>query len=246
MARLPALIDLIASFRGGERKNLELQARFLREAGLLSHGKRGSGAPPVTAEDAAILLLAHLATTSATSAPDIVQRYSKLSNCLYEDPEYERYWPKYSRANLMFWPIYSARTSLDALKTMIIAADRCWNFCRDTPDPREEGEKTGLAALKALGDRREAFRARRAVVTLDKVYHSLSIVIDDVYEHKWSHKPYYSADHDRDDIFAASTFSHRWAEFNRYDEDEDDPPLFATAGVSGLSLYKINQLIQTP
>lgn len=245
MARLPALIDLIASFRGGERKNLELQARFLREAGLLSRGKRGSGAPPVTAEDAAVLLLAHLATTSATSAPDIVQRYSKLSNYLYEDPEYERYWPKYSRANLMFWPIYSARTSLDALKTMIIAADRCWNFCSDALEPLEQ-QRTGLAALKALEEQREAFRARRAVVTLDKVYHSLSIVINDVYEHKWSYKPYYSADHDPDDIFAASTFSHRWAEFNRYEEDEDDPPLFATAGVSGLSLYKINQLIQTP
>ena len=130
--------------------------------------------------------------------------------------------PRYNRANLMFWPIYSAGTSLDALKTMIIAADRCWNFCSDAPEPREP-ERTGLAALKALGDRREAFRARRAVVTLDKVYHSLSIVINDVYEHKWSHKPYYSADRDPDDIFAASTFSHRWAEFNRYEEDEDDP-----------------------
>lgn len=244
MARLPALIDLIASFRSGERKNLELQARVLREAGMLSRGKRGSGAPPVTFEDAAILLLAHLATTSATSAPDIVQRYSRLNNCLYDDPEYDWYQPRYNRANLMFWPIYSARTSLDALKTMIITADRCWNFCRNAPEPLEE-EGTGLAALKALGDRREEFRARRAMVTLDKVSPSLSIVIRDVYDHKWSYKPYYSAEYDHDEILATKKFSHRWVEFNRYDEDEEDPALLDMTGVSGFSLYRINQLIHT-
>ena len=53
MARLPALIDLLTSFGGGERKTLDAQSRMLRDAGLLSPSKRGVGAAAMTTEDAA-------------------------------------------------------------------------------------------------------------------------------------------------------------------------------------------------
>lgn len=79
MAKLPALVGLIASLPGAERKTVELQARVLREAGLLTKGRRGGGAADVTSLDAAVLVLAHLATDGASSAPEAVSGYHGLT-----------------------------------------------------------------------------------------------------------------------------------------------------------------------
>lgn len=245
MARLPALIDLLTSFGGGERRTLDQQARMLRDAGMLSPSKRGVGASVMTTGDAAALLLAYMATDSAASTPEIVQRYAGLTNYMYEDPEYDRFQPPYSRANLMFWPLYSARTSLDALKAMIAASDSCWDFCREeSSEPKQESKPT-LAHLATLGRWREAFDARRVAVSLDRVGRSLSVTIDDVYVHKSSYKPYYSSAYDKDDIFANRTFSHRWAEFGRYDDEDTDPLMTKVVRISGQALLKINQLLKT-
>lgn len=243
MARLPALIDLLTSFGGGERKTLDAQSRMLRDAGLLSPSKRGVGAAAMTTEDAATLLLAYMATDSAASTPEIVQRFAGLTNYLYEDPDYDRLQPRYSRANLMFWPLYSARTSLDALKVMIAASDSCWDFCRDAGGKPMQEDKPTLAHLAALGAWREAFDARRVKVSLDRVGRSLSITIDDIYVHKSSHKPYYLSAYDKEDIFASRTFGHRWAEFSRYDDDDARPLMTKVVQISGEALLKINQLI---
>lgn len=243
MARLPALIDLLASFGGVERKTLDLQARTLREAGLLSPSKRGVGASAVTVADAAVVLLAHMATDSAASAPETVQRYAGLTNYLYEDPEYDRFQPRHSQASLMFWPIYSARTSLDALKVMIATSDRTWDFCRDVPDTSELDGKSSLAQLAALGVQHNSFEARRAAISLDRVGRSMSVTINDVYVHKYSHKPYYSAAYDQSDIFASDTFYHRWSEFSGHD-DSEDPFETKIVRISGRALFRINQLIK--
>lgn len=245
MARLPALIDLLTKLPGAERKTLELQARTLREAGLLSPSKRGVGAAAMTIADAAVLLLAHMATDSAASAPEIVQRFSSLTNYLYEDPEYDLLQPRHTKASIMFWPLYSARTSLDVMKIMIENSDRQWNFCRDVQSQSDQTKKSALERLAVLGAQREAFEARRTWISLDRVGRSLTVTIDDIYEHKSSYKPYYSTKYDKDDIFSKRTFSHSWAEFNRYDEDED-PWARNIFEVSGQALFAINQLIKQP
>lgn len=244
MARLPALLELLSSFGGAERKTLELQARTLREAGLLSPSKRGVGATAVTMHDAAVLLLTHMATDSAASAPEVVERYSGLTNYLYGDPDFNRLQPKHSKASVMFWPIYNAKTSLDALKIMIATSDRCWNFCHDVHYAVDENKKPTLAQLADLGTQREAFEARRTSISLDRVCRSLSITIDDIYEHKSSYKPYYSKTYDPDDIFSNRTFSHTWSEYNRY-EDDEDPLETKVVRISGRALLKINQLVKT-
>lgn len=243
MARLPALIDLLTSFGGGERKTLDAQSRMLRDAGLLSPSKCGVGAAAMTTEDAATLLLAYMATDSAASTPEIVQRFAGLTNYLYEDPDYDRFQPRYSRANLMFWPLYSARTSLDALKVMIAASDSCWDFCRDTGGKPMQGDKPTLAHLAALGAWRETFNARDVEISLDRVSRSLSININDIYIHKYSQKPYYLPEYDKDDIFSRRTFSHRWTEFSRYDRDDIRPLMTKVVHISGEALLKINHLI---
>lgn len=79
MAKLPALLDLLASFPGVDRKSVELKSRVLREDGLLSRGKRGSGAPDVTSMDAATIVLAHMAESGASCAPDAVRAYRGLT-----------------------------------------------------------------------------------------------------------------------------------------------------------------------
>lgn len=245
MARLPALIDLLTSFGGGERKTLDAQSRMLRDAGLLSPSKRGVGAAPMTTQDAATLLLAYMATDAAASTPEIVQRYGGLTNYLYDDPDYDHFNPRYNRANIMFWPLYNAKTSLEALTIMIDGAERCWDFCRDKERATTQDGKSTLSHLAALGRWRESFDARRVAVSLDRVGRTLSVTIDDIYVHKSSYNPYYLSEYDKDDILSDRTFSHRWAEFQRYDDDDADPLMTKLVRVSGQALLKINNLIKS-
>jgi len=57
MARLPALVDALATLDGRPRGAVDHIARALREAGLIQTTKRGRGAAEMTALDAAALVL---------------------------------------------------------------------------------------------------------------------------------------------------------------------------------------------
>src|SRR6185436_12790059 len=79
MARLPALLDTLAGFRGGpERKTWGVFGRILREHGVLPPSKRGVGATEVTVRDAANLLIAGMATESPMKAAEVLGRYAPL------------------------------------------------------------------------------------------------------------------------------------------------------------------------
>ena len=114
MARLPALIDLLVSFGGVERRTFELMARVLREDGLLTQGKRGVGAAHVTARDAATLLLATMATNSPSAAPDVVRSF------LAAQPDHRRLSAS-SALDREYQPLRSANNALEALERLLSA-----------------------------------------------------------------------------------------------------------------------------
>lgn len=76
MARLPAVIEVIARHDSRGAKTIENYARVIREAGLLPRGKRGVGAPHLTAEDAANLLMGLCGTSEAAKAPEAIRLLS--------------------------------------------------------------------------------------------------------------------------------------------------------------------------
>jgi len=76
MARLPAVIEVIARHDSRGAKTIENYARVIREAGLLPRGKRGVGAPHLTAEDAANLLMGLCGTSEAAKAPEAIKLLS--------------------------------------------------------------------------------------------------------------------------------------------------------------------------
>lgn len=81
MARLPAVIEVIARHDSRGAKTIENYARVIREAGLLPRGKRGVGAPHMTAEDAANLLMGLCGTSEAAKAPEAVKLLRSASVC---------------------------------------------------------------------------------------------------------------------------------------------------------------------
>ena len=72
MARLPAIIDLIAKHDTRSVATINNYARVLREAGVLSKGKRGRGAPHLTTSEAADLILGLAGASDAVGAPHAV------------------------------------------------------------------------------------------------------------------------------------------------------------------------------
>lgn len=72
MARLPAIIDLIAKHDTRSVATINNYARVLRAAGVLSKGKRGRGAPHLTTSEAADLILALAGASDAVGAPHAV------------------------------------------------------------------------------------------------------------------------------------------------------------------------------
>ncbi|AUQ55168.1 hypothetical protein [Phaeobacter inhibens] len=69
-------IATIAEFYGVDEKTVRLIARLLREAGHLTQGPRGRGAPHMTPKDAATLTLALLATQSPAQSVEAFE-YNK-------------------------------------------------------------------------------------------------------------------------------------------------------------------------
>ena len=72
------LITKIAEATDIAPTTVGLFARALREAGLLTTGGRGSSAPHMQTIDAARLLLAHLASETAETAPRAVRDFGEL------------------------------------------------------------------------------------------------------------------------------------------------------------------------
>ena len=83
MARLPALIDDLAAHDPRGRPTVELIARNIREAGLITTTKRGRGAAEMTARDAAALLIGLCCSDGPKDAADAVRKFSSLVS----DPE---------------------------------------------------------------------------------------------------------------------------------------------------------------
>lgn len=78
MARLPALVDVIASVDDRPRGAIDFVARAVREAGFIQTTKRGRGAAEMTAADAAALLLGCYGSREPTQAVDTLQGFAEL------------------------------------------------------------------------------------------------------------------------------------------------------------------------
>lgn len=76
MAYLPALVDMLAERDGRLRGSVDHVARALRDAGLIHTAKRGRGAAPMTALDAAALIIGLYGVPDAS--PDSVADASRL------------------------------------------------------------------------------------------------------------------------------------------------------------------------
>jgi hypothetical protein len=72
MAKLPALISVIADFDPRGRNAVENLSRELRKTGLVTTGKSGVGAPNMTATDVTNMLFG-LVTRQSNEAPDAVK-----------------------------------------------------------------------------------------------------------------------------------------------------------------------------
>lgn len=78
MARLPALVDVIANVDDRPRGAIDFVARAVREAGFIQTTKRGRGAAEMTAADAAALLLGCYGSREPTQAVDTLQGFAGL------------------------------------------------------------------------------------------------------------------------------------------------------------------------
>jgi hypothetical protein len=80
MATLTELVETIADVEGIEPSSVNLIARYVREAGLIATGGRGPSAARMGLTDAANLLIAVNATTTATDAAKTVSAYRKFES----------------------------------------------------------------------------------------------------------------------------------------------------------------------
>lgn len=80
MAKLPAIIELIAKHDSKSAATISNYARVLRDAGILPTGKRGRGAPDMHATEVADLVIGLAGASDAVGAPYAVEilRNAKL------------------------------------------------------------------------------------------------------------------------------------------------------------------------
>lgn len=78
MATLPKMIQAFKPLDGRDEATLTQHGRVLREAGLIPGGKRGVGAPHMTARHTAILLLGIYGSATPKDAPEAVDRIGDL------------------------------------------------------------------------------------------------------------------------------------------------------------------------
>lgn len=75
MASLQQLIDIISQVQDVERPSVEIVSRHLREAGLLTTGKRGRSPAQMNSKDAANLIIGVVASKGPALAVDTVRAY---------------------------------------------------------------------------------------------------------------------------------------------------------------------------
>jgi hypothetical protein len=80
MATLTELVETIAEVEGIEPSSVHLIARYVREAALIATGGRGPSAARMGHTDAANLLIAVNATTTATDAAKTVSAYREFES----------------------------------------------------------------------------------------------------------------------------------------------------------------------
>ncbi len=80
MAQLTELLRVLQPLDGRDEQTLYNSARKLREEGLLPKGKRGSGAPELSFEDAANVLLGVVGSTRSVDAADRCRLLGGLKN----------------------------------------------------------------------------------------------------------------------------------------------------------------------
>lgn len=86
MATLPKMIQVFQPLDGRDIATLTQHGRVLREAGLIPAGKRGVGAPQMTAQHAAILLLGIFGSATPKDGPVAVDRMSDLKHHFTDGP----------------------------------------------------------------------------------------------------------------------------------------------------------------
>jgi hypothetical protein len=88
MAKLPALVTVLAEVDGRDRATVDHYARTIREAGYIPTTKRGSGAAEMTAREAANLLIALCGADAPKEAPLAIDRFRSLRRfCVWSDEE---------------------------------------------------------------------------------------------------------------------------------------------------------------
>lgn len=78
MASVTRVVETLALLTDGNAEDLRARARYLRQAGMLSTGGRGKGAPDATEQDAVVLLLALMAQGPQVDCPQTVNRLLNL------------------------------------------------------------------------------------------------------------------------------------------------------------------------
>lgn len=89
MATLPKMIQAFKPLDGRDEATLTQHGRVMREAGLIPGGKRGVGAPHMTARHTAILLLGIYGSATPKDAPEAVDRMGDLRHHFTGGPLHE-------------------------------------------------------------------------------------------------------------------------------------------------------------
>ena len=78
MATLPKMIEALSKLDNRPKPAVQQFGRAIREAGHIPKGKRGAGAPELTANDIASLLLGTYGSEAQSKAPEAVTKYRRL------------------------------------------------------------------------------------------------------------------------------------------------------------------------
>lgn len=143
MATLPQMIDAIQKVDGRELSTLTQFGRVIREAGFIPGGKRGVGAPHVTFENAASLMMGIFACEAPKDAPRAIVALRSL---------------KFERAhgdlhNEVLADVIAAENFGEALEELIIGIPELITGIvgEFVGDAASEDEKHRLAVMAATG-----------------------------------------------------------------------------------------------
>ncbi|NEU14898.1 hypothetical protein G3T14_22870 [Methylobacterium sp. BTF04] len=239
MARLPALLDLMTEFGVAERRTLEVYARKLREAGLISEGRKGVGAARVTPRDAAMIVLATMVTDSPSAGPNLIAEYGSLKilpGYRREDDlaKEERISKREAGINIEFDHLYDANTSIDALENLIKSPDYFWVPELNLFSQPIERDKFGKIIRRNFLNRYVTAKFDRAHPNLEiKVEDSIEVFENDEFGNKSSVK-----------FDITIPFERKWSKRISFGETNDRPRFIKTVAYDGRLLMDIANLIK--